>query len=84
MGAVQACGIAGDPGSVQVSELLPHYAKLVSHLDAQYTSKQMPNVTVTNYLQVLWKFLSHHQPALRKLCSSVEYCGNAEQHQKRN
>jgi hypothetical protein len=38
---VQACAIASDPGSVRVAELLPHYARLLCMLDAQYSSNDL-------------------------------------------
>jgi hypothetical protein len=68
---VQACAIASDPGSVRVAELLPHYARLLCMLDAQYSSKQLAARTIYNCLLALCNFLNDHQQALQS--SSVGY-----------
>jgi hypothetical protein len=68
---VKACGISGDPGSVCVAELLPHYDQLLGLLDAQYSSKQLTAGTIYIYLLALCSFLRAHQHVLQS--SSVEY-----------
>jgi hypothetical protein len=54
---MKACGIVGDPGSVHVAELLPHYAKLLSLLDNMHSSNQVEASTVMSYLSTLRVFL---------------------------
>ena len=68
---VQACGIAGDSGSVRVAELLPQYASLLVHLESQHSSRQLMAATAYHYLSVLRSFLKDQQRALQ--CSSVDY-----------
>ena len=68
---VHACGIAGDPGSVRVAELLPHYASLLSHLDRQHSSGQLAALTAFSCLWRLCNFLEEHQRVLQS--SSVDY-----------
>ena len=68
---VQACGITGDPGRVRLAELLPHYAKLLNHLDSLHRSKQLIPQTVCKYLSAICGFLKSLQWALQ--WSSVDY-----------
>ena len=68
---VQACGIAGDPGSVRVAELLPHYASLSDALDAMHSSKAVSADWVYTQLLALSSFLRDHQQVLKN--GSVNY-----------
>jgi hypothetical protein len=54
-----------------VSELLPHYAKLLNHLDSLHSSKQLIPQTVCTYLSAICGFLKSLQWALQ--WSSVDY-----------
>ena len=68
---VQACGIAGNPGSVSLAELLPHHASLVAYMHTQLSSKQLAPVTICTHLQDLNNFLRDNQQVLQS--SSVDY-----------
>jgi hypothetical protein len=53
---VQASGIAGDPDSVRVVELVPHYTKLLCLLNDQHSSRQLSASKILTYLRVLYSF----------------------------
>jgi hypothetical protein len=68
---VQACGIAGDPDSACITELLPHYATLLTHLASQHNSKQLTATTAYRQLLALNGFLSTHRQVFED--GSVDY-----------
>jgi hypothetical protein len=68
---VQACGIAGDPDSVFISELLPQYASLLNHLDSHHSSKQLTATTAYRQLLALHGFLKTYQELIED--GSVDY-----------
>ena len=65
--ALQASGIAGEPGSVRVVELVPHYTKLLCLLNDQHISRQLSASKIYSYLRVLYSFCA----AYLRLCNGM-------------
>ena len=60
----QACGFQGDPDSIPIKDLPPHYSKLLHLLESQYLSGLVTPTTACSYLAALHSFFQSHQQGI--------------------